>query len=172
MLEPNVKEGKGGLRDLQTLYWITKYLYKTNSKEQLIKTGVFSKKEFSIFQRAENFLWSVRCSLHIISKRAGEQLNFNSQVELAKRFGFQDGNGMRGVERFMQAYFIEAKNVGDLTRIFLTVLESKHVKKKPNLGGQIKNIFNNRLAENRNLRFDAVILTTFPGFKTPSIALP
>ncbi len=142
MLEPNVKEGKGGLRDLQTLYWITKYLYKTSSKEELIKTGVFSKKEFSIFQKAENFLWSVRCNLHLLSKRAGEQLNFNSQVELARRFNFQDGNGMRAVEKFMQSYFIQAKHVGDLTRIFLTVLESKHVKKKPNITGHLKNIFN------------------------------
>ena len=142
MLEPNIKEGKGGLRDLQTLYWITKYLYKTNSKQELINTGVFSNKEFLIFQKAENFLWAVRCSLHIISMRASEQLNFNSQVELAQRFGFKDKNGMRGVERFMQAYFIHAKNVGDLTRIFLTVLESKHVKQKPNITGQIKNLFN------------------------------
>ncbi len=160
MLEPNVKEGKGGLRDLQTLYWITKYLYKTNLKEELIKTGVFSKKEFSTFQKAENFLWSVRCALHLISKRAGEQLNFNSQVELAKRFNFQDGNGMRGVERFMQAYFIEAKNVGDLTRIFLTVLESKHVKKKPILVGQIKNIFNIGLNRTNNATLPSSLVST------------
>ncbi len=141
LLEPNIKEGKGGLRDLQTLYWITKYIYKTDSKQELINTGVFSNKEFLTFQKAEKFLWAVRCNLHIISKRATEQLNFNSQVELARSFGFSDGNGMRGVERFMQAYFIQAKNVGDLTRIFLTVLESKHVKEKPNITGQIKNIF-------------------------------
>lgn len=142
MLEPNIKEGKGGLRDLQTLYWITKYLYKTSAPEELIKIGVFSKEEFQIFQEAENFLWVVRCCLHLTSKRAGEHLNFNSQVELAKRFGFKDKKGMLAVESFMQAYFINAKNVGDLTRIFLTVLESKHVKKRPNLTGQIKNIFN------------------------------
>ena len=133
MLEPNIKEGKGGLRDLQTLYWITKYLYKTSAPEELIKIGVFSKEEFKIFQEAENFLWVVRCCLHLTSKRAGEHLNFNSQVELAKRFGFKDKKGMLAVESFMQAYFINAKNVGDLTRIFLTVLESKHVKKRPNL---------------------------------------
>ena len=148
MLEPNIKEGKGGLRDLQTLYWITKYLYKTNTKEELIKIGVFTKKEFLIFQTAENFLWAVRCGLHLISQRAGEHLNFSNQVELAKRFGFEDKSGMRGVERFMQAYFTQAKNVGDLTRIFLTVLESKHVKRRPNITGQIKNIFNISLAKN------------------------
>ena len=142
MLEPNIKEGKGGLRDLQTLYWITKYLYKTSASKELIKIGVFSKEEFLIFKNAENFLWAVRCCLHLTSKRAGEHLNFNSQVELAKRFGFRDKKGMLAVESFMQAYFIHAKNVGDLTRIFLTVLESKHVKKRPNLTGQLKSIFN------------------------------
>ena len=160
MLEPNVKEGKGGLRDLQTLYWITKYLYKTDLKEELIKTGVFRKNEFLIFQKAENFLWSVRCTLHLISRRAGEQLNFNSQVELAKRFNFQDKNGMRGVERFMQAYFIQAKNVGDLTRIFLTVLESKHVKRKPNIGGQIKNIFNIGLNKKNESSLPSSLIST------------
>ena len=142
MLEPNIKEGKGGLRDLQTLYWITKCIYKTSASEELIKIGVFSKEEFLIFQDAENFLWSVRCALHLASKRASEYLNFNSQVELSKRFGFKDRKGMLAVESFMQAYFVNAKNVGDLTRIFLTVLESKHVKKRPNLTGQIKNILN------------------------------
>ncbi len=160
MLEPNIKEGKGGLRDLQTLYWITKYLYQTDSKEELVNTGVFSKKEFSIFQKAEKFLWSVRCNLHIISNRAGEQLNFNSQVELAKRFGFEDANGMRGVERFMQAYFIQAKNVGDLTRIFLTALESKHVKQRPNLTGQIKNMFNIRLGRKRASELPESLIST------------
>lgn len=147
MLEPNVKEGKGGLRDLQTLYWITKYLYNTSSTNELVAIGVFSTEEFSIFSEAEKFLWSVRCSLHLLSKRAGEQLNFNSQVELAKRFGFKDKKGMRGVETFMQAYFIHAKNVGDLTRIFLTALESKHVKNWPSLAGQIKSIFGAKLAQ-------------------------
>ena len=141
MLEPNIKEGKGGLRDLQTLYWITKYLYQTSTTVELIKIGVFSKKEFLIFQNAENFLWAIRCSIHIISRRAGEHLNFSSQVELAKRFGFEDKKGMLGVESFMQVYFIHAKNVGDLTRIFLTALEANHVKKRPNLSGQLKNIF-------------------------------
>lgn len=149
MVEPNVKEGKGGLRDLQALYWITKYLYKTSSKRKLISAGVFSKEESLIFKNAENFLWSVRCALHLISNRAGEQLTFNTQVELAKRFGFSDKNGMRGVEIFMQAYFIHAKNVGDLTRIFLTALESKHVKKRPNFSGHLRNIFSARLIKNR-----------------------
>ncbi len=138
MLEPNVKEGKGGLRDLQTLYWITKYLYRTPSQEKLIEAGVFTKEELLIFKKAENFLWSVRCGLHLLSKRAGEQLNFTSQVELSKRLGFVDKKGMRAVETFMQLYFLHAKNVGDLTRIFLTSLETKHVKKKPTIAFQLR----------------------------------
>ena len=148
-LEPNVKEGKGGLRDLQTLYWITKYLYRIDSPDQFVDTGVFTQDEFLIFQKAEIFLWAVRCSLHLISNRAGEQLNFNAQVELAERFGFKDTSGMRGVEKFMQLYFIHAKNVGDLTRIFLTSLESIHVKTRPTIGVQIRNLFELGFAFNR-----------------------
>ncbi len=142
MLEPNVKEGKGGLRDLQTLYWITKYLYKTSSTDELIKAKVFNPSEVRIFKNAENFLWSVRCSLHLITERQGEQLNFSNQVELANKFGYNDRKGMRGVERFMQAYFVHAKNVGDLTRIFLTALEAKHVRIRPGIGAPLRNFVN------------------------------
>lgn len=134
MVEPNVKEGKGGLRDLQTLFWITKYLSHAKSSEDMIKQGFFTKTEYERFAQAEHFLWTVRCHLHLITNRATEQLTFDTQVEVAKALGFEDQEGLRAVEKFMQIYFRHATHVGELTRIFLTALEAQHVKRQPGFG--------------------------------------
>jgi len=131
MVEPNVKEGKGGLRDLQSLFWITKYVYHVHSPAELVKLGVFRSDEYSLFTQAETFLWAVRCHLHLAAGRATEQLTFDLQVEVAGRMGYTDRSGRRAVEVFMQDYFRHATRVGDLTRIFLTSLEATHTKDAP-----------------------------------------
>lgn len=138
VLEPNVKEGKGGLRDLQSLFWIAKYVHNVRHVSDLVKIGVFTPDEYTTFDQAEEFLWAVRCHLHLVAKRANEQLTFDMQVEVASRMGFEDKAGRRGVEHFMQAYFRHATKVGELTRIFLTSLEAAHVKKEPRLVGMFK----------------------------------
>jgi len=130
LLEPNVKESKGGLRDLQTLYWIAKYLHHAETPEDLVARGVFTPDEFRIFSEAAAFLWTTRVHLHLLAGRANEQLTFDAQVEIAAVLGFSATRGQRAVERFMQRYFTEAKNVGDLTRIFLADLEAQHVTRR------------------------------------------
>ncbi|WP_442345764.1 [protein-PII] uridylyltransferase [Falsiruegeria litorea] len=131
MVEPNVKEGKGGLRDLQSLYWIAKYLYSVQDVEELVPLGLFTPDEFDTFVQAESFLWAVRSHLHLVTNRATEQLTFDLQVEVAARMGYEDRAGRRAVEVFMQKYFREATRVGELTRILLTKLEAAHMKSEP-----------------------------------------
>ena len=131
VLEPNVKEGKGGLRDLQTLYWIAKYIHTVERAQQLVDLGVFTKEEYANFRDAEDYLWAVRCHLHLIAGRASDQLSFDAQVEVAARMGYSDTAGRRAVEIFMQDYFRHATVVGEVTRIFLTKLEAVHVKSAP-----------------------------------------
>ncbi|MDP5360091.1 MAG: [protein-PII] uridylyltransferase, partial [Paracoccaceae bacterium] len=133
MVEPNVKEGKGGLRDLQSLFWISKYVNGVKDAADLVGLKVFTREEFETFVTAEDFLWAVRCHLHLISGRAVDQLTFDMQVEVATAMGYRDHGGRRGVEHFMQAYFRQATNVGELTRIFLTALEANHTKSEPTL---------------------------------------
>jgi [protein-PII] uridylyltransferase len=133
MVEPNVKEGKGGLRDLQTLYWIGKYIHGVESAGELVGFGLFSKEEYERFRAAETFLMAVRCHLHLAADRPVEQLTFDMQVEVAERMGYVDKGGRRAVEHFMQDYFRHATSVGEVTRIFLTVLEANHVKQAPSL---------------------------------------
>ncbi|MCE6951550.1 [protein-PII] uridylyltransferase [Cereibacter sphaeroides] len=135
VLEPNVKEGKGGLRDLQTLYWIGKYLNRVASPAGLVAAGLLTREEFETFERAESFLWAVRCHLHYITGRATDQLTFDMQVEVAARMGYSDTRGRRGVEIFMQDYFRHATRVGELTRVFLAQLEARHAKSEPKLMG-------------------------------------
>ncbi|WP_291838530.1 [protein-PII] uridylyltransferase [Limimaricola sp.] len=133
VVEPNVKEGKGGLRDLQSLYWIGKYVNDVQKAAELVRLKVFTPEEYATFRNAEDFLWAVRCHMHLITGRATDTLTFDLQVEVAARMGYRDGNGRRAVEFFMQDYFRHATRVGELTRIFLTALEAAHTKAEPML---------------------------------------
>jgi len=144
VLEPNLKEGKGGLRDLQTLFWIAKYLYGSGARanprarhmmrpyrgdmDALIAEGVLTAEDARVFARADEFLWTVRCHLHYLAGRAEERLSFDAQKEIARRMNYRDRAGGRGVERFMKHYFLVAKDVGDLTRIVCAVLEEEQKK--------------------------------------------
>jgi [protein-PII] uridylyltransferase len=125
-LEPNIKDGKGGLRDLHALYWIAKYLYRVDDIAALVDRDVFTAAEIARFKRAEAFLWSVRCHLHYLAGRAEERLTFDLQPEIARRLGYTDHAGAKGVERLMKHYFLIAKSVGDLTRIFCAAIEAAH----------------------------------------------
>ncbi len=122
-LEPNIKEGKGGLRDLHTLFWIAKYIYRVDDVAALVEKNVLSPEEARRFERDQNFLWTVRCHLHYLAGRAEERLTFDMQAEIGQRMGYTDHAGSRGVERFMKHYFLVAKDVGDLTRIFCAILQ-------------------------------------------------
>jgi len=137
LVEPNVKDGKGGLRDLHTLFWIGKYVYRVRQVEELIEHGVFDKDELALFRRCENFLWSVRCHLHFVTGRAEERLSFDIQREIAVRLGYTEHPGQKDVERFMKHYFLIAKDVGDLTAILCAALEDSHAKPAPVLNRMV-----------------------------------
>ncbi len=131
LVEPNVKDGKGGLRDLHTLFWIAKYVYRVREPEELIERGVFDRDEYQMFRRCEDFLWSVRCNMHFLTGRAEERLSFDIQREIAVRLGYTAHPGLRDVERFMKHYFLTAKHVGDLTAILCAGLEDMQAKPVP-----------------------------------------
>ena len=132
VVEPNVKEGKGGLRDLHLLFWIAKYLYRVSEPGELVAKGVLTREEARHFERAERFFSTVRCHIHYLTGRADDRLSFDLQREIAARLGYQDRPGSRGVERFTKHYYLHAKTVGDLTRIFVAALEDSR-RRKPKL---------------------------------------
>ncbi|MFU0505154.1 [protein-PII] uridylyltransferase [Pseudaminobacter sp. NGMCC 1.201702] len=131
LVEPNVKDGKGGLRDLHTLFWIGKYFYRVRTGAELVEKGVFTRAEYNQFLKAEDFLWAVRCHMHFLTGKAEERLHFDIQRDIAERLGYTSHPGLSAVERFMKHYFLNAKVVGDLTRIFCAGLEEEQAKHVP-----------------------------------------
>ncbi|MFC6198003.1 [protein-PII] uridylyltransferase [Ponticaulis profundi] len=156
VVEPNVKEGKGGLRDLQTLFWLVRHTYGGDTLEDILShREVFTEEEARIFRKAGMFLWAVRCHIHYLTGRPEERLSFDLQPEIAKRMGFEDEGSRLGVERFMKQYFLETKAVGALTRILCAKLEADQQKSK---AGGLLDFFGLK----NELRIDQ------PGFKVVS----
>ncbi|MEM6383373.1 MAG: [protein-PII] uridylyltransferase [Pseudomonadota bacterium] len=131
LVEPNIKESKGGLRDLNTLFWIGKYVYQVVEDEELVTKGVFTRDEYRTFLKGMDFLWAARCHLHFLARRPDDRLSFDLQGEIAQRIGYAERAGMQAVERFMKHYFLVAKDVGNLTRILCAQLEEMEAKGQP-----------------------------------------
>lgn len=131
MVEPNIKDGKGGLRDLHTMFWIAKYIHGTDQTNDMIAKGIFNSADIKHFNQAAEFLWSVRCHLHFLTGRAEEKLTFDLQPEMARRMGYGDRGDNPAVERFMKRFFLVTKQVGSLTRILSARLEADRQKSRP-----------------------------------------
>lgn len=126
-LEPNIKENKGGLRDLHSVHWLAAYVYGVRSVSALVRLGVLSEREYREFYRAQQFLWCVRIYLHLLNQRAEERLTFDMQLRISERFGYRASSAHKPVERFMKRYFQVAKSVGELTRLFGALLEDEYL---------------------------------------------
>jgi [protein-PII] uridylyltransferase len=133
LVEPNVKESKGGLRDLHTLFWLLRRRYGPLSTEDFVRQGTLSAEDARVFADSAQFLWTVRCQLHRLVGRAQERLTFDLQPEMALRLRFAHRTGQPAVERFMKRYFLVAKHVGALTRTICAKLESDAHKRAPSL---------------------------------------
>jgi [protein-PII] uridylyltransferase len=133
LVEPNVKDGKGGLRDLHTLHWLAKHIYPDKAEAEFVEAGVFTAHEYRSFRRCESFLWAVRCQLHFLTERPEERLSFDVQQPMAELLGYRGHAGLSAVERFMKHYFLVAKEVGELTGIVCSALEMKQLKSLPTL---------------------------------------
>ncbi len=153
VVEPNIKEGKGGLRDLHTLFWIAKYLYGVADVGELVTRGILTAAELRMFQRAHRFLWTVRCHMHYLMERSEERLTFDLQTELATVMRYHRREGSESVERFMKHYYLIAKTVGDLTRIFCAAFEAENAPPArqwlPRFGGRSRELEGFKLEHGR-----------------------
>jgi len=129
VIEPNIKEGKGALRDLHALYWIARYIdndaqiIDPQRAEDYVAMGLFDEQAADRFVRAADFLWRTRCHLHYTSGRPTENLSFDFQTKLARKMGYAAGPVEVAVEKFMREYFTNAREVGAITRIACAKLE-------------------------------------------------
>lgn len=130
VLEPNIKEGKGGLRDLHTLWWLARYAYRIQALDELVELGHLTPEELAAFQHASQFLLRTRCHLHYLTGHADERLTFDKQLAIAQAMGYNNSSPNLAITRFMRRYFIAVRTVGSLTRIFCALLEDEK-KRKP-----------------------------------------
>jgi [protein-PII] uridylyltransferase len=128
MLEPNIKEGKGGLRDLQTLTWLARYCYRISNAAKLVRADLLSEQEWRHFREAYLFFATVRAHMHLLRGRADERLTFDLQTAIAQALAFPGSSAQEKAEKFMLRYFQYAREVGALTRIFCAVLEDENLR--------------------------------------------
>jgi [protein-PII] uridylyltransferase len=128
LVEPNVKDGKGGLRDLHTLFWIAQYVTPVETPSEIVDIPAFTPRDHRALERALDFLWAVRAHLHFARSRAEDRLVFDLQPDIAERMGFLDRSDQPAVGRFMRRWFMTAKEVGTLTRVFCAKLEADQTK--------------------------------------------
>jgi len=130
-VEPNIKSGKGALRDLQLIRWLALFLYGADAFERWVGTRLLSVSDVDKYIAADDFLWTIRFHLHDLAGSKDERLSFDFQPEIASRMGFEDGEDENAVERFMRRYFRTAMNVGALTRLICAKFEADAWKSKP-----------------------------------------
>ncbi len=154
-VEPNIKEGKGGLRDLNMLHWLAAYLNPGRNGQAEYK--VFTPQEISTFQSLRSLPLDYPLSPPFPHRQTEERLSFEVQPEMARRLRYYDRKGLLGVERFMKHYFLIAKDVGDLTRTVCSSLELRQLKTVPTLSdfvGALPWSSRAKLAATTAFRFD------------------
>ncbi len=173
VVEPNVKEGKGGLRDLHTLFWIARYVYRVDEPAELVDAGLFTRQELRTYRQCEEFLWRVRCHLHFEAGKPEEKLTFDYQRVIAGRLGYVSHGGLSDVERFMKHYFLVAKDVGDLTAIVCAELEESQTKSRAVLDRLVGRLRRGRKLEHQDftVEFDRITFARDDIFDTDPVNL-
>ncbi|MCY4657282.1 MAG: [protein-PII] uridylyltransferase [Gammaproteobacteria bacterium] len=116
-LEPDIKSSPGGLRDIQTICWVTNRAFGTDDPHELCELGVLTSRESETLLQCKRFLWKIRFALHVVSNRKTDQLLFDYQREIAERFGYQDQEGLQAIEIFMRDYYrhvLDLREVNDI----------------------------------------------------------
>ncbi len=131
-LEPNIKEGPGGLRDIQTISWITKRHYDSENPEELVNIGFLTTQELTTLITGQSFLWKVRYGLHLLANRREDRLLFDYQRLLATQFGYCDDNKKLAVEHFMKDYYRTIMELSRLNEMLLQLFQEEILLKGKN----------------------------------------
>jgi [protein-PII] uridylyltransferase len=118
-LEPNVKASPGGLRDIQTIGWVAKRHFGTDTLDELVAHGFLTREELRKLKAGQSFLWKVRFGLHVLTGRREDRLLFDYQIKLAKLFGYEDASFTLAVEQLMQKYYRTVMDVSLLNEMLL-----------------------------------------------------
>jgi len=124
-LEPNIKEGPGGLRDIQMIGWVAKRHFGAETLHDLVNHGFLNAEEYISLTEGQNFLWKVRYGLHTLAKRREDRLLFDHQRALAKQFGYQDEDARLAVEQFMKDYYRTVMELERLNEMLLQYFQEE-----------------------------------------------
>jgi len=124
-LEPNIKEGPGGLRDIQMIGWVAKRHFGAETLGGLVEHGFLSSEEYQTLNEGQNFLWKVRYGLHVLAKRREDRLLFDHQRTLAQQFGYRDDDGRLAVEQFMKDYYRTVMELRRLNEMLLQYFQEE-----------------------------------------------
>ncbi|ACH38891.1 nitrogen regulatory protein P-II uridylyltransferase, GlnD [Citrifermentans bemidjiense Bem] len=134
ILEPNIKEGEGCLRDLHTAMWVAKIKYKVDEPRELVIKGVLSEEELGLYYSSLNYLWRIRNELHYLAGRKNDQLTFDAQTSIARFFGYEDSGKTLAVEQFMQDFYLHANRVEHFSSLLITKCTQRDEGKRKILG--------------------------------------
>ena len=165
-LEPNVKNGPGGLRDLQTIGWVAKRHFGAQNLDELVAKGFLTPAELRKLQQAQNFLWKVRFGLHVLTGRHEDRLLFDHQIRLAKTFGYEDASYTLAVEQLMQRYYRTVLDVSFLNELLLqafrdVILADGSAPKALNARFQIRNEYIETTTPDMFARVPSALLEMF-----------
>ena len=124
-LEPNIKEGPGGLRDIQIIGWVAKRHYGTKKFKDLVDQGFITASEYQILKQGQRHLWKVRFALHRLAKRREDRLLFDYQNQIATDFGFEAGPHNLAIEQFMQQYYRTIMELERLNEMLLQIFKDE-----------------------------------------------
>lgn len=134
-LEPNIKDGPGGLRDIQVIGWVAKRHFAADTLHDLVTHNFLTEKEYQALHEGQSFLWQIRYGLHLLAKRREDRLLFDHQRTLATKLGYQDDSKSRGVEKFMKQYYRTIMELNRLNEMLLQLFSEdildKHVSGRP-----------------------------------------
>ncbi len=165
-LEPNVKNGPGGLRDLQTIGWVAKRHFGAQSLDELVQKGFLTPAELRKLKQAQAFLWKVRFGLHVLTGRHEDRLLFDHQIRLAKSFGYEDASYTLAVEQLMQRYYRTVLDVSFLNELLLqafrdVILPGDSPPQALNARFQIRNEYLETTSPDMFARYPAALLGLF-----------
>ncbi len=122
-LEPNIKEGPGGLRDIQMIGWVAKRHFGVDTLHELVERAFLTEQEYKTLHEGQAFLWQIRFGLHILTGRREDRLLFDHQRSLARQFGYRDKYNQLAVEQFMKQYYITVMELSRLNEMLLQLFK-------------------------------------------------
>lgn len=155
-LEPNIKEGIGGLRDIHTILWVSIFMFNIYKLEDLTSINIYTKEEIKELKNAWKFLLTIRAFIHLFNESKGDVLSIENQLKISKKLSYKDKKKEKGVEIFMKDLFVNVAKINSLLRTFYSKLPEDLI---------IKTIYKRKPTKTKSLEKEFIIEKGFLNLK-------